>query len=59
MRFCNMKSNEVKLMKELYQNAEMEVVKFTVADIITSSSEVPGEGGGMGGENETEFAPID
>ena len=54
-----MKSNEVKLMKELYQNAEMEVVKFTVADIITSSSEVPGEGGGMGGENETEFAPID
>lgn len=44
-------------MKELYLNAEMEVVKFTVADIITTSPEVPG-GGGMGGENETEFAPI-
>lgn len=57
IRFCNMKSNEVKLMKELYLNAEMDVVKFTVADIITTSVD-PGEGGGMGGENETEFAPI-
>jgi hypothetical protein len=42
-------------MKELYLNAEMEVVKFTVADIITTSPEI---GGGMGGDSETEFDPI-
>jgi hypothetical protein len=46
-------------MKELYLSAEMDVVKFTVADIITSSPVTPAPGGGMGGENETELDPIE
>lgn len=48
-------------MKELYLSAEMDVVKFTVADIITSSpvNPKPPVGGGMGGENETELDPIE
>ncbi len=49
--------NGVKRMKELYLNAEMDVVEFSVEDVIaTSGTEttkwVPGMG--MGGENEGE-----
>jgi hypothetical protein len=54
-----MKSSEVKTMKALYELAEIEVVKFSIEDVITTSSETeapeetttPG-GGGMGGPNE-------
>lgn len=38
-------------MKELYQNAEMEIVKFSIEDVITTSN-TSGNPGGMGGENE-------
>lgn len=40
-------------MKELYQDAEMEVVKFSVEDVITTSNTETRPGGGMGGPNET------
>ena len=57
--FCNMKSIEVKTMKALYELAEIEVVKFSIEDVITTSTETdpteesqnPGPGG-MGGNNE-------
>lgn len=42
-------------MKELYQNAEMEVVNFSIEDVITTS----GGAGGMGGENEGWTTPVD
>lgn len=47
-------------MKELYLNAEMEVVKFSVEDVIATSNGggVPGSGG-MGGENEGQTTPWD
>jgi hypothetical protein len=37
-----------------YENAELELVKFLATDIIATSTEQPGQGGGMGGENEGE-----
>lgn len=37
-------------MKELYLNAEMDVVKFTACDVITTSGTTTG--GWVGGENE-------
>lgn len=43
-------------MKELYLNAEMEVVKFSVEDVIATSTGGPG---GMGGENEGYTTPMD
>ena len=46
-------------MKELYLNAEMEVVNFSIEDVIATSNGIPGAGG-MGGPNEgatTPFAP--
>ena len=46
-------------MKELYLNAEMEVVNFSVEDVIaTSKGGVPGAGG-MGGPNEGATLPYD
>lgn len=47
-------------MKELYLNAEMEVVNFSVVDVIATSNGggVPGAGG-MGGENEGATLPYD
>ena len=44
-------------MKELFENAEIEVVKFAIEDIITTFGTDAGTGGapgGMGGNNETE-----
>lgn len=43
-------------MKELYLDAEMEVVKFSIEDVINTSSETtkPKNTGGMGGPNEGE-----
>ena len=35
--FCNIIKNEVKQMKELYLNAEMDVVEFSVEDVIVTS----------------------
>ena len=63
--FCNMKSSEVKTMKALYELAEIEVVKFSIEDVITTSNETeapeetttPG-GGGMGGPNELPEAEV-
>ena len=37
--FCNMKSSEVKTMKALYELAEIEVVKFSIEDVITTSND--------------------
>ena len=45
-------------MKAFYESAELEVVKFAVEDIITTSNV---GGGGVGGDNETEgggFVPM-
>ena len=41
-------------MKELYLNAEMDVVEFSVEDIINTSveTETTTKKGGLGGENE-------
>lgn len=48
-------------MKELFENAEVEVVKFAIEDIITTSGDIAGDddttGGNTGGgkgEDETE-----
>ena len=41
---------EVKPMKELYQNADMEIVEFSVEDIIATSKFAS-----AGGENEGEY----
>jgi hypothetical protein len=46
---------EVKTMKELYLDAEMEVVKFSVEDVIATSRNI----GGLGGENEGEMGDAD
>ena len=43
-------------MKELYLNAEMDVVNFSVEDVIATSKGVVG---GMGGENEGPMTPND
>lgn len=42
-------------MKELYLDAEMEVVKFSVEDVIATSRNI----GGLGGENEGELGDAD
>lgn len=47
-------------MKELYLDAEMDVVKFSVEDVINTSTETEttratSVNGGMGGPNEGEF----
>lgn len=56
-------------MKELYLDAEMEVVEFDVMDVITTSGgeggeggeggSEGGEGGGAGEETTTSFVPTD
>lgn len=47
-------------MKELYLNAEMEVVRFSVEDVIATSKSGGVEGaGGMGGPNEGSTTPYD
>jgi hypothetical protein len=45
--------NEVKRMKELYLNAEMDVVKFAASDVITTSATT----GGDAGNTETTWVP--
>lgn len=52
--FANQNENEVKRMKELYLDAEMDVVKFSVEDVIATSvsEETTTEWQGMGGPNE-------
>ena len=42
-------------MKELYQNPEMDVVAFSVEDVIATSIQAPG---GMGGPNEGGLIPF-
>ena len=42
-------------MKELYLDAEMEVIKFSVVDVIATSKTI----GGLGGENEGEMGDAD
>lgn len=41
-------------MKALYEIAEVEIVKFAIEDIITTSSSEGGNQGGSGGPNEGE-----
>ena len=49
--FCNILMNEV---KHMYLNAEMDVVEFSIEDVIATSpsSTTSSNKGGLGGENE-------